>query len=233
MNIEEVVQARLPKVMEDLAKAGIKDIKSVQYNPSYEKLYEDETNPALTGYEKGRVTELGAVDVFTGVYTGRSPKDKFIVKDKNNEDKVWWTTPEFKNDNKPATEEAWKACKDLAIKELSGIPGVDNLKADATVRKVCTEFAAAGKVVAAICAAPSVLAAFGILQGKKATVYPGMEDKLTAAGAEYTGLPITLDGNIITGEALGAAIPFALALASRLAGQQASNAVKQGIVYRY
>ena len=64
-----------------------------------------------------------------------------------------------------------------------GIPGVDNLKADATVRKVCTEFAAAGKVVAAICAAPSVLAAFGILQGKKATVYPGMEDKLTAAGA--------------------------------------------------
>ena len=109
-----------------------------------------------------------------------------------------------------------------------GIPGVDNLKADATVRKVCTEFAAAGKVVAAICAAPSVLAAFGILQGKKATVYPGMEDKLTAAG-----LPITLDGNIITGEALGAAIPFALALASRLAGQQASNAVKQGIVYRY
>ena len=114
-----------------------------------------------------------------------------------------------------------------------GIPGVDNLKADATVRKVCTEFAAAGKVVAAICAAPSVLAAFGILQGKKATVYPGMEDKLTSAGAEYTGLPITLDGNIITGEALGAAIPFALALASRLAGQQASNAVKQGIVYRY
>ena len=114
-----------------------------------------------------------------------------------------------------------------------GIPGVDNLKADATVRKVCTEFAAAGKVVAAICAAPSVLAAFGILQGKKATVYPGMEDKLIAAGAEYTGLPITLDGNIITGEALGAAIPFALALASRLSGQQASNAVKQGIVYRY
>ena len=105
-----------------------------------------------------------------------------------------------------------------------GIPGVDNLKADATVRNVCTEFAAAGKVVAAICAAPSVLAAFGILQGRKATVYPGMEDKLTAA---------TLDGNIITGEALGAAIPFALALASRLAGQQASNAVKQGIVYRY
>lgn len=106
-----------------------------------------------------------------------------------------------------------------------GIPGVDNLKADATVRKVCTEFAAAGKVVAAICAAPSVLWRSAFCRAKKATVYPGMEDKLTAAGAEYTGLPITLDGNIITGEALGAAIPFALALASRLAGQQASNAV--------
>lgn len=70
-----------------------------------------------------------------------------------------------------------------------GIPGVDNLKADATVRKVCTEFAAAGKVVAAICAAPSVLAAFGILQGKKATVYPGMEDKLIAAGASTPACP--------------------------------------------
>ena len=114
-----------------------------------------------------------------------------------------------------------------------GIRAADAGEVVSAVRKVCTEFAAAGKVVAAICAAPSVLAAFGILQGKKATVYPGMEDKLTAAGAEYTGLPITLDGNIITGEALGAAIPFALALASRLAGQQASNAVKQGIVYRY
>ena len=109
-----------------------------------------------------------------------------------------------------------------------GIPGVDNLKADATVRKVCTEFAAAGKVVAAICAAPSVLAAFGILQGKKATVYPGMEDKLTAAGAEYTGLPITLDGNIITGEALGAAIPFALAPAS---GRQRICAARWRVIF--
>ncbi|MGN1252252.1 MAG: phosphoenolpyruvate carboxykinase (ATP) [Muribaculaceae bacterium] len=120
MDIEEVVKARLPKVIADLEKAGIKDIKSVQYNPTYEKLFKDETNPALTGYEKGHVTELGAVDVFTGVYTGRSPKDKFIVKDENNADKVWWTTPEFKNDNKPATQEAWKACKDLALNELSG-----------------------------------------------------------------------------------------------------------------
>lgn len=82
-----------------------------------------------------------------------------------------------------------------------GIPGVDNLKADATVRKVCQEFAAAGKYVAAICAGPTVLAGFGVLQGKKATVYPGMDAPLTEGGAEYTGLPLTIDGNIVTGEA--------------------------------
>ena len=102
-----------------------------------------------------------------------------------------------------------------------GIPGVPNLKADATVRKICTDFAAQGKIVAAICAAPTALAAFGVLGGKKATVYPGMDADLTAAGASYTGLPITIDGNIITGEALGAAIPFALALARTLAGADA------------
>ena len=114
-----------------------------------------------------------------------------------------------------------------------GIPGVDNLKADATVRRVCTEFAAAGKIVAAICAAPTVLAAFGLLDGKRATVYPGMDAPLTAAGATYTGLPLSVDGNIVTGEALGAAIPFALALAARLAGQPAADKVKNAIVYRY
>lgn len=102
-----------------------------------------------------------------------------------------------------------------------GIPGVDNLKADATVRKVCTDFAAAGKVVAAICAGPTVLASFGVLQGKKATVYPGMDGALTAAGAEYTGLPLTIDGSVVTGEALGAAIPFALALARILGSAEA------------
>ena len=113
-----------------------------------------------------------------------------------------------------------------------GIPGVPNLKADATVRKVCTDFAAQGKIVAAICAAPTALAAFGVLGGKKATVYPGMDADLTAAGASYTGLPITIDGNIITGEALGAAIPFALALARTLAGADAANKVKTAIVYQ-
>ena len=107
-----------------------------------------------------------------------------------------------------------------------GIPGVPNLKADATVRRVCRDFAAEGKVVAAICAAPTALAAFGMLNGKKATVYPGMDADLTAAGASYTGLPLTIDGSIVTGEALGAAIPFALALARILAGADAANRVR-------
>lgn len=114
-----------------------------------------------------------------------------------------------------------------------GIPGVHNLQASETVRNACIRMAADGKIVAAICAAPTVLAAFGLLKGKRATVYPGMDETLTAAGAEYTGLPLSVDGNIITGEALGAAIPFALTLAGRLAGQDASLAVKNAIVYRY
>ena len=113
-----------------------------------------------------------------------------------------------------------------------GIPGVPNLKADATVRRVCRDFAAEGKVVAAICAAPTALAAFGVLNGKKATVYPGMDADLTAAGASYTGLPLTIDGSIVTGEALGAAIPFALALARILAGAAAAIRVKSAIVFQ-
>ena len=103
----------------DLTQYGITGTPEIVYNPSYEELFEAETNPDLTGYEKGAVTELGAVDVMTGVYTGRSPKDKFIVMDENSKDTVWWTTPEFKNDNKPASKEAWDACKALAVKELS------------------------------------------------------------------------------------------------------------------
>ena len=87
--------------------------------------------------------------------------------------------------------------------------------------------------MAAICAAPTALAEFGLLAGKRATVYPGMDAALTAAGAEYTGLPLSVDGNIVTGEALGAAIPFALALAARLTGQPAADKVKNAIAYRY
>ena len=119
-NLAEIKAVRIDGVKADLAKYGIKDVKGLYYNPTYEELRELETLPTLEGYEKGVVTELGAVDVMTGVYTGRSPKDKFIVLDETSKDTVWWTTPEYKNDNKPASQEAWTACKDLAIDELSG-----------------------------------------------------------------------------------------------------------------
>ena len=102
-----------------LEKYGITGTTEVVYNPSYEVLFEEETKESLVGYEKGQVTELGAVNVTTGVYTGRSPKDKFIVDDAASHDTVWWTTPEYPNDNHPATEEAWKVVNDLAKKELS------------------------------------------------------------------------------------------------------------------
>ena len=104
----------------DLAKYGINGVKEIIYNPSYELLFKDEMDPALKGYEKGYLSDLGAVDVFTGIYTGRSPKDKFIVMDDKSKDTVWWTTPEYPNDNHPATQEAWDACKKLALDELSG-----------------------------------------------------------------------------------------------------------------
>ena len=106
-----------------------------------------------------------------------------------------------------------------------GIPGTPNLAENKTVTDTCVSFARAGKKVAAICAAPTALAAFGVLNGKKATVYPGMDADLTAAGASYTGLPLTIDGSIVTGEALGAAIPFALALARILAGADAAKQI--------
>ncbi len=102
-----------------LEKYGITGIKEIVYNPSFEELYEAEMDPTLEGFEKGQMTELGAVNVMTGIYTGRSPKDKFIVMDENSKDTVWWTSDEFKNDNKPASQEAWEACKKLAIEELS------------------------------------------------------------------------------------------------------------------
>ena len=103
----------------DLSKYGITGTTEIVRNPSYEMLFEEETNPALTGYEKGQVSELGAVNVMTGVYTGRSPKDKFIVMDDTSKDTVWWTSENYKNDNHPASQEAWKAVKDIALKELS------------------------------------------------------------------------------------------------------------------
>lgn len=103
----------------DLAQYGIHDVKEIVYNPSYEMLFEEETRSDLEGYEKGQVSELGAVNVMTGIYTGRSPKDKYIVVDDNSKDTVWWTSEGYKNDNHPASQEAWKAVKDIALKELS------------------------------------------------------------------------------------------------------------------
>ena len=103
----------------NLAKYGITGVTEIVHNPSYEKLFEEEMNPALEGFDKGQVTELGAVNVMTGIYTGRSPKDKFFVMDEVSKDTLWWTSDEFKNDNKPASPEAWASCKEKAIAQLS------------------------------------------------------------------------------------------------------------------
>ena len=103
----------------DLTQYGITGTTEIVHNPSYQVLFEEETKSDLTGYDKGYLTELDAIDVMTGVYTGRSPKDKFIVKDENSKDTVWWTSEEYKNDNHPASQEAWEAVKEIAKKELS------------------------------------------------------------------------------------------------------------------
>ena len=103
----------------DLSKYGIKDVKEIVYNPSYELLFQEEMKKELTGYEKGQLTELDAVNVMTGIYTGRSPKDKYIVVDENSKDTVWWTSEGYKNDNHPMSEEVWAQVKALAQKELS------------------------------------------------------------------------------------------------------------------
>ena len=103
----------------NLEKYGITGVTEIVHNPSYELLFEEETKPGLEGFEKGQVTELGTVNVMTGIYTGRSPKDKYIVMDANSKDTVWWTSEEYKNDNHPISEEVWHELKDLAKKELS------------------------------------------------------------------------------------------------------------------
>ena len=103
----------------DLTKYGITGTTEIVHNPSYDVLFAEETKAGLEGFEKGQVTELGAVNVMTGIYTGRSPKDKFLVKDATSENTVWWTSEEYKNDNKPVTTETWNVLKDLAAKELS------------------------------------------------------------------------------------------------------------------
>ena len=103
----------------DLSKYGITGVSEIVHNPSYEELFAAETDPTLEGFEKGQETELGAVNVMTGIYTGRSPKDKFIVMDENSKDTVWWTSDEFKNDNHPCSEESWAELKKMAVAQLS------------------------------------------------------------------------------------------------------------------
>ena len=101
----------------DLTKYGISGTTEIVYNPSYEQLFEDETRKDLEGYEKGVNTELDAVNVMTGIYTGRSPKDKYIVMDENSKDTVWWTSEDYKNDNHPMSEETWKTVKQIEVNE--------------------------------------------------------------------------------------------------------------------
>ena len=107
------------ELIQFLEERGITNVKEIIYSPSYELLFKEETSSSLEGYEKGQVTELGAVNVMTGVYTGRSPKDKFIVEDENSKDTIWWTSDEYKNDNHRASLHAWNECKKIATKELS------------------------------------------------------------------------------------------------------------------
>ena len=103
----------------DLSVYGINGSTVIAHNPSYEELFKEETKAGLTGYDKGQETELGAVNVMTGVFTGRSPKDKYIVDNDESHNNVWWTSDEYKNDNHPMSEEIWAKVKEIAIKELS------------------------------------------------------------------------------------------------------------------
>ena len=103
-----------------LEKYGIKNVHEIIHNPSYEQLANYELDPNLTGYEKGQISQLGAVNVMTGDFTGRSPKDKYIVKDNSTENTIWWTSEKAKNDNKPITQNTWNALKETTINQLSG-----------------------------------------------------------------------------------------------------------------
>ena len=113
-----------------------------------------------------------------------------------------------------------------------GLPGTDNLAASEKVRDVCREMDAEGKLVCAICAAPGALAGFGVLEGQKASVYPGREHFLAEGGAECTGQQVTIDANNITGEALGAAFKFAFEVIAALEGREVSDRVRNAIVYK-
>ena len=103
-----------------LEKYGINNAHDVVYNPSFDLLYDDELNPNLEGFEKGQLSELGAVNVMTGIFTGRSPKDKYIVEDAITRDTIWWTSDKAVNDNKPLTQDTWNALKQNTLSQLSG-----------------------------------------------------------------------------------------------------------------
>ncbi len=103
----------------DLNKYGITNVKNIFHNPSHDALYKAETDPQLSGYEKGQLTELGAINVMTGIYTGRSPKDKYFVLDDTTKDTIWWTSEKYPNDNKPLSQKSWEEIKKIATEELS------------------------------------------------------------------------------------------------------------------
>ncbi len=102
----------------NLEQHGISTSKEILYNPSYEDLFAEEIKNDLEGYDKGQVSELGAVNVMTGIYTGRSPKDKYIVMDENSKDTVWWTSKDYPNDNHPLSEDTWHVLKKIALEQL-------------------------------------------------------------------------------------------------------------------
>ena len=114
------MQVLRDSVVEALKNIGLTKKNEIIYNPSYEELYEAEMDPSLEGFEKAQLTELDAVNVMTGKFTGRSPKDKFIVKDDITKDTMWWNSPQAPNDNKPTTQAVWNDLKALVVEELDG-----------------------------------------------------------------------------------------------------------------
>lgn len=115
------IYKKFPMKKTDLIMYGIHDVEEIYHNPSYEELFEHEMDPSLKGYEKGYLTDLGAVAVDTGIFTGRSPKDKYIVKEETTEKNIWWRNERRKaSDNKPISEEVWKDLKENTVKQLSG-----------------------------------------------------------------------------------------------------------------
>jgi phosphoenolpyruvate carboxykinase (ATP) len=120
MNTNQLTMANIDKIREDLNNYGIKNVNEIVYNPSFDYLFEEEMDPSLDGYEKGILTDMGAVNVMTGIFTGRSPKDKYIVLDDKTKDTVWWTAPTNKSDNKPVDKSVWDHCYNIGAQQLSG-----------------------------------------------------------------------------------------------------------------